>query len=1412
MKKFPFKLALIALTSLSFFSVVAGTISWFNPRLTVDNSTNTQNNISGEVEGAYFAYGDGILSTSEGDGHRAYGITKPRHLYNLAWLQYIGHFEHDDPEDELYGKQFYFELAEDLDMTDWVLPPIGTEDNPFVGNFNGNGHIISNLTVSNNFEEFNTHPSAILGWDNDDYKQPHIIGFFGVVGNYEDSFPGSYSPSINEFKNTALSDIKVKSYVADSLVGLAAGYVDANMSNVAVDAGTIDINKEAIGNTTTSSYGGFTSNISDHTIIGHTTKKTQIKKVSDTLYGIDLRTEQEFNANAQGSGNQGWGGSIDMMSMFQRLNNIRTNATATSTSYTYRTETSYIGDDSLRGQPVDSTLSAGSYGKYYRSTGDNATAGNFMFLPGSEGQADRYMYLGGGERKINNYYYYTPHTGKYITDGTNYLVCDDSGVKNYSGNDPLNNATKWSFVQRSGSTYYIRVNYENQTAINRYLYNDNGNLAVGTGTSTDTNARWTVNQDGDNLTLVNGNYKIHYYNGVWRLIPTTDSSALDYYLIKNYNNNYINASSTSGSTPTNATNQNNAAHFYVDGGTNYIYFLKDNIKLYLAIYYTYSVQYNNWDGYYINHSLSLRLIDQVLEPKTGNEYYYFTYSNNVLASSVNAAEISNNAIVRTPTNVYAIYYGGWTYTTNSSYAATPIAYNSTANYSQYKLNNTFDDADVTATGPDDYEDLTKKEKYNQYTDTNTTYFPLNVKQDGGTTASYITNGNYRPVDANTGYVVAGSTLSDDGTVSNASSQIRVSRYHKRFVSSNRSQTIKHSFKFNGSEIQNGDINADSRAAGTIADSDVRTISSSGDVALTTAYPNPTASLNKYGASKDTLLGVLRSDDYNFGLHFMDSQISKDDVVKATNVYVLGQLYGNPNDTNEKKRTYDMPVNSIDFRLKEKGYINFFAGTYYSEDVTSFFSLHQVFRDTEANGYAITGIKEIAKIYGNIQEENGVRLHNNWSYAFKYTDNTYSKPYKFNGKNEKFELDSVSVLPDFVERNDLSSSEFELYQNTYNYVELFDTEWITNFAHSDHSQIFDLNQEYLYYFEIPINQGEFCLGSVQGGYGGYLLYLDIGANAAKTQRTMVAEHFLHEEFAFTYPLGAAIIQTSTIEGNEPTFREINGICFVIEATYKGEFVVDRTENTVTAIRDETYYNVARPSYISDTITSVVDPGKTPEDTSDDVNLVNTLKYDSALLKETYRIQYYDYNVNYSQKTITEISDVRTKENDGAWSAFARTVRQKVDNGAFVTLTSQTQIDSGAITIFKYFGKDNALNGTGWSYSDIMNLNSNIYYNGSSVTSATVCASLQTTILELYHILTGNVTTADTITLELDDQIIALEGGNTFTSYVFLDYIFIPVATGGSVKFIVKSIDGDKTFYFIDSNTTLEEVDQEETVNP
>ena len=206
------QLKTIALASLSgfvLFSSLAATLSWFATQVKIDNF-----NVTGHSAGAYFAYGNGKKANDENPKDRPYGISHPRHLYNLAWLQYKGIFNKDANNDGTIDQQYYFEidptLTTELDMSDWTLPPIGTEDNPFLGTFNGNNKVITNLTVSNE--------SNITKPDNITYNvYPEVIGFFGVIGDLPNENTSSRAAKA---KNFTLKNTTIKSVTSQVLIGI----------------------------------------------------------------------------------------------------------------------------------------------------------------------------------------------------------------------------------------------------------------------------------------------------------------------------------------------------------------------------------------------------------------------------------------------------------------------------------------------------------------------------------------------------------------------------------------------------------------------------------------------------------------------------------------------------------------------------------------------------------------------------------------------------------------------------------------------------------------------------------------------------------------------------------------------------------------------------------------------------------------------------------------------------------------------------------------------------------------------------------------------------------------------------------------------------------------------------------------
>ena len=1290
---------------------VGSSLSWFAPTASIGNNRNP---ITGEVEDEYYASGTG-------DAGDPYVITKPRHLYNLAWLQYLGFYNKSAGID---NHQFYFVLGNNIDMSEFgPIPPIGSELNPFVGNFDGQGYVVSNVTISNKFSDYNSHPSAISGWDNSTKKQPHILGFFGIIGEYTNgNKPTNYDTAKNEFINTGLTGVNIVSEVTDCLVGVAAGCsLDSDLTDAhkAMKNIVVDNSKITLPNSATSAYDStnLSANISDYTLVGYTNDVAGVIKGSKSLYGINVDTNISFNATETGT-TEGWGGSIDMKSMYERLYNIGTNSVSNYT-YTYRTvNTTNPAGGNITGSPSTSTVTAKRYHP-------NNNVGNFLYL----GDQGNYMYLSGGQRVVNNKSSYVSHSGYYIKVGTNYLSYNPTnGIYNVSNDEST--ATIWTFEEYSTGVYYIYTKYaDSQTTTTSpttyYLYSNSGSLGI--TTSKQSTGRWTVSSlnSNQNMSIVYSNKKVYYYNGSWTLIPTTDGAetfdVIQY--TSGTNTYYISSSSTSGNAPTRTTanDLNSAARMLVDGN-NYVYFNNGSTNLYLAIYRT--------GGY--NSTTALRFINA-----TGQtNYYYFTYSGGTLRAS-RSSQYGG-------TTYYYVSYSdnSWTYSTSNTSIGLTSKTGSTVSYSTMNLDYTIGST-TSRNGPDYYFDSNNKESKMEYSDQDTTYFPLNVVKDGGTTASYVTNGNYAPTDANTGYVVAGSRVNEDTTITNGGpSAIRVSKYSKTYTTTENYQTVQrnisNSFKYSNNNYANG----------TISDSDVRTITGSGDVALSTVVN----SLERYTDSKETLLSVLRSDSYNYGLHFMNAEISMGNLVDASNVSILG--------TNYTTKKYQLPVNSIDFNLKEKGFINFFAGTYFSSDVDTFFSLHQVLRgDDTGSVVEIEDIKEISAIYGNTSKKN-------YSYIYQYKGDTatYSKPYRFDGTGKKYELsaDDTGTTP-YVADYELSS--ISTYTSNYGYTKLFDTDWITNY-NSSGNRIRALNQSYLYYFEIPMNAGEYCLGSVAGASGGYLLYLDIGANAAKTNRTILYERFSYSQKTYSYPVGVSLGSLpSTFTSGTPTIDVTavvdasDSACMVIKTSAYGVFEIDRNGDDVALSRAQAAN--APPVYAGETITKV-------HEKNSDTALEPA--YISAVSYEARRMQYYDYNINTDTLTVTTFTDFST---DGGNTFTTREIEQSKYAGNNISgealstyVYNSTTDERSSMKIY------NSTNGVRYSNADIIS---------QSIVPITSSKISNTLVLEIKLLQDGGDSYDDvtSVILAIDTSISETE---TFYKYDGFSIVLTPTSGSITVKVI------------------------------
>lgn len=299
-------------------AISAFSFAWFS------NNNNVTRGFDGSTTGAYFARGNG----SEGN---PYVINKPIHLYNLAWLQYVGFFKDKEP---------YFIIERDLDMSGWTLPPIGTTENPFLGHLDGNDTLhsqgqtatakISNLTISNSFEKYNgRHPSS---QKLSTFISPEITGLFGVLGNKT----STVEPSV---KNLYLNKISIDSATDNALSGVVAGYVNGALSNILINDSSLNL-KDG-----TNKLAGYDS-ISSYTSVGYCEPnyRTTYVKNNTTMYEPQYVGNASFNpTSGSGGEEQGWGGSIDFSSLSRRItnmvNNLKRSAGTSDTSYPTYSET-----------------------------------------------------------------------------------------------------------------------------------------------------------------------------------------------------------------------------------------------------------------------------------------------------------------------------------------------------------------------------------------------------------------------------------------------------------------------------------------------------------------------------------------------------------------------------------------------------------------------------------------------------------------------------------------------------------------------------------------------------------------------------------------------------------------------------------------------------------------------------------------------------------------------------------------------------------------------------------------------------------------------------------------------------------------------------------------------------------------
>lgn len=1027
-------------------ATTAFSYTWFT------NKNNVTRNITGRTAGAYFARGTG-KSTDP------YVINKPIHLYNLAWLQDIGYFD---------DKECYFIIETDLDMTGWTLPPIGTEEHPFIGHLSGNDEtyskdqehpaVISNLTISNDFNSFNKHPGPVTSFDN-----CNMMGFFGKFGE------GNKNPSAQDFY---LNSLKVESKEKSNLIGMLAGYVNGNLSGIGISNSTIKLPDSGL-----SSYGGYTTNISDYASVGYCEDEYKTAAFDKEITLQSSAVTQSEGSEGDGGSESGNGGSIDMNAMYNNLYSIWQNlgriqiptketisydkkgnivkdeikeyTNATDLAFEYETETSsWWGGTSTSSLPYylanatqdyDSTHTASSY-SFARRT-DN-TGKYYMTLYGRDSITDASVKNSITENRI------LTTTGKYIYSSNggnvNYFTLKDGAISNATSES---DASIW--VVEEGGLIYTHI--EDTTY---YLRNNFGSLTVTNDANSASN--WTNN----GTSYVNGTGIIQYSKELgWYLESTGTIKIADknktYWLCQNGSNDSVTINN--GATYESSAVEWGVAndHYYAEiNGANY-YLGSDS-----------TITYSEISG----------LVDDETDAFTAAE------------SSTGCVRFS---ITKSGTTYYMSYYNS----RRSSYLDLLTNRSSAWEFTLSESENTSAFSDVTigdSSKEIEYTSSTTSSVASTYK-TNPTYYPISG-----------TNGI--PDEKNTGYVVSGCYNSNDTL-----GDIRVSKFEKG----------------NSNGLYKSGIYSSNNTLST-----VKTINDSGIVTVSAD------DFDHYSETKTKFETILAKDNsYISGLHFMDATISKEHLVELNYARIGNEEYID--------QGYQLPEDSLDFHLRRKGYVNFFAGTYAMNLVggasnDSFFSLHEIERDE--SGTKIKNIREIEEIY----KPNSKKAAQ--SYVYKYSDGTYSVPFLHGSKSGvRYDLNGNPL----TDRTPTTS-----FPSGYISTPVFKTSWIKK--NTDIKN----NAYYAFYFEIPCNEGEYALGSVPSGTGAYLDYLDIGANAQKTEVSTLRELKAVSTYVYYYPKGVSF---SFIGGDSsnivlPAINEKENAAFSLDASFGGDITVTRTDAT------------------------------------------------------------------------------------------------------------------------------------------------------------------------------------------------------------------------------------------------------------
>ena len=1165
-------------TASAFAVLVSSTFAWI-----VSSNKVPMGNTTGYTQGAYFARGRGTHDDP-------YILNAPIHLYNLAWLQEMGKF---NVIDETTGKYdpVYFEMEADIDVsgTEYQkLPPIGTPEYPFIGNFNGAGHTISGLKTCNELgsgeDQILRKPSSVT-----DISNANIMGFFGVVGPYNGTpSAATYNSQANEIKNFNIKNYSIISKTSNLLVGAVAGYVNGKVSEITVssegDGITFDIGES------TSKLGTF-NNLSDYGLVGYAAEeyRTELNNEKVEIYNTFIT---DGDSAGSSSGNQdAWGGNITAGDLSNRINTLAGdsgNQTALKWENKVKERTAFVEGETVYSETIveytDEELMVGAsqyedannklkgkviygenqnndfYGSIdrpeelgYRETiyspGGSAgsddpgsgstgggepsdTPGGNVDIPGrpkkfkepTTDESINYQYVKGGQWGGFASFNETEANGSIFERDEHYIITFTASNKFYLG--------LWSL----GENDVVQLNTGQS-----YVFRDWGQyLRLCERNDYESEKPWYLRYDGQSLVLT-GNESwanVVFINNKLRIDPT------------NITHNARITSPTTGLN-TAAFSYNNQASKYSLPTT-----FRANEGLVPVPYYFLENQNGGSPIVTKDRSNATKFtLDAnnflLFKNKSGNQVNIGTYNewtfeqyviaNDNLGMAFRVVEEDGKSYIRLYKRV--TNDNGTTLTAQSQYLYYDnVSFGYTTNRAESNVVfdvessklKTVKYCQISDLGEDDYVPTTRNKKHEEKV--GSSYLPLNVYNTTPIPAEDQTN------------FWNNSTLNPDGLTPGLYTPTPTNNGYVVGGTKNDSAdltdaaAIKFSqfsglAPFGGNQFDVMTVNPSSGQFTFVKDDGESSAISANRGALShvqdwSKHSYSDLGLQRFKESKATI-GTKLGTDQTF-MRFNGVNISDKEIVTADYALFNQHIY----------KDYELPESSFDFKVEDEvGIFNMFTSAYREgADCTGFASFYQIFRDGDEK---ITEIKRISKIYG---DDSG-------NIAYQYFEDVSSAT----TADGYFDSDQNAV-------------------SITGYTLKFDMAWLE-------SPGFASSHAGCYYFEWPAAQGEYAIASTPNSEteakNGYMYYVGVGAPVENIQRTQIYEKYVKTKTSSTVVKGVYFVNDLSdprASSNNLAIKIEDGFTGVISisSNASNEVIVEGFNSTTTELNYKNHDTVFKKS--------------------------------------------------------------------------------------------------------------------------------------------------------------------------------------------------------------------------------------------